>query len=147
MISLRRSRRDELEVFDQMDRQAHASEYVIQTGIDTHRNNFDDPRISYLSIENAGGEFCGYFILVLEADNDGVEFRRILIDGQQRGIGQAAIGAMESYCKKEFKIKRIWLDVYEDNEVGVHIYEKLGYTRFEEEYVDGRKLYLYEKIL
>ncbi|HKJ54338.1 MAG TPA: GNAT family protein [Gammaproteobacteria bacterium] len=54
---------------------------------------------------------------------------------------------MESYCKANFKAKRIWLDVYEDNEIGIHVYEKLGYERFGEERVDGRKLYLYEKTL
>ena len=147
MISLRRSEREELETFDEMDRQAHASKFVIQTGIDTHRSNFNDPRIHYLSVENGGGEFCGYFILALEPENESVEFRRILIDGQKRGIGQAAIIEMERYCENEFGVNRIWLDVYADNAVGIHVYEKLGYTRFGEERVDGRKLYLYEKAL
>ena len=147
MISLRRSKREELETFDEMDRQDHARNFVIQTGIESHQKYFDDPGISYLSIENASGEFCGYFILALEQDNDSVEFRRILIDGRKRGIGQAAISEMESYCINEFKVNRIWLDVYEDNEIGIHVYEKLGYRRFDEECVDGRKLYLYEKAL
>ena len=147
MISLRLSKQEELPGFDEMDRQTHASKFVIQTGIETHREHFSDPGISYLSIFDGGGEVCGYFILVLEADNESVEFRRILIDRQKRGIGQAAINEMESYCKANFKAKRIWLDVYEDNEIGIHVYEKLGYERFGEERVDGRKLYLYEKTL
>ena len=54
---------------------------------------------------------------------------------------------MESYCKTEFNVKRIWLDVYEDNEIGMHIYEKMGYERFKEKLVEGRKLYFYEKAL
>ena len=147
MISLRRSKREELETFDEMDRQDHARNFVIQTGIESHQEYFDDPGITYLSIENANAEFCGYFILVPEPDNDSAEFRRILVDGRKRGIGQAAISEMESYCKNEFGVNRIWLDVYEDNEIGIHVYEKLGYRRFGEECVDGRKLYLYEKAL
>ena len=147
MISLRPSNRDELEIFDEMDRQEHARNFVIQTGIETHQNYFRDPKISYLSIENSRGEFCGYFILVLEAVSGSVEFRRILIDQKQRGIGQAAIAEMESYCKNKFKVRRIWLDVYEDNEIGMHIYEKMGYKRFREKPVEGRKLYFYEKAL
>ena len=147
MISLRPSSRAELEIFDAMDSQAHARRYVIQTGMATHRQNFDDPDIAYLSIENGDGEFCGYFILVREADGRSIEFRRILVDHRKRGIGQAAIAAMERYCKAEIGVDRIWLDVFEDNEVGIHIYEKLGYVRFKEEPADGRMLYFYEKTL
>lgn len=147
MISLRLSRTEELEIFDEMDRQAHARKFVIQTGIETHREYFSDPKISYLSIENSRGEFCGYFILVHEADTDSVEFRRILIDQEHRGIGQAAIEEMENYCKENLSAKRIWLDVYEDNEIGMHIYEKMGYVRFKEEPAGNRSLFFYEKAL
>jgi RimJ/RimL family protein N-acetyltransferase len=130
-----------------MDRQAHARKYVIQTGMATHRENFDNPDIRYLSIENEDGEFCGYFILVLEAKSDSVEFRRILVDRLKRGIGQQAIAEMERYCKSVIGTDRIWLDVFEDNAIGIHVYEKLGYRRFGEETLAGRKLFLYEKSL
>ena len=130
-----------------MDSQPHARQFVIQTGMATHRENFDDPNITYLSIENGDGEFCGYFILVLEPDTGSIEFRRILVDHRMRGIGQAAIVEMERYCKSVIGVDRIWLDVFEDNEIGIHIYEKLGYRRFREEPAAGRKLYFYEKSL
>ena len=64
MISLRPSKRDELELFDGMDRQDHANIFVNQTGLKTHKKYYSDPNITYLSIENSSGEFCGYFILV-----------------------------------------------------------------------------------
>ena len=147
MIRLRPSSREELDMFDTMDRQAHARDYVLQTGIETHRQYFDDPGITYLSIEDHRGEFCGYFILVLENATGSVEFRRILIDRDRRGIGQAAIIEMEGYCRHTLNAKRIWLDVFEDNEVGIHIYEKMGYTRFKQQRLDGRQLYFYEKPL
>ena len=147
MISLRPSKREELETFDAMDRQAHARRFVIQTGLETHRRNFGDPGIVYLSIENGSGEFCGYFILVLEPETGSIEFRRILIDREKRGIGQAAIAEMENYCKSEFGAKRIWLDVFEDNQIGMHIYRKMGYARFGKSQVEDRKLYFYEKDL
>ncbi len=70
MISLRPSIREELEIFDEMDRQDHARNFVIQTGLETHQKYFNDPKITYLSIENSSGEFCGYIILVLEPDTE-----------------------------------------------------------------------------
>lgn len=54
---------------------------------------------------------------------------------------------MEEYCKQTLSSTRIWLDVYEDNEVGKYIYEKLGYNRFKVEMVGRRELYFYEKLL
>ena len=62
-------------------------------------------------------------------------------------VGQAAIIEMEGYCRHTLNVKRIWLDVFEDNEVGIHIYEKMGYTRFKQQRLDGRQLYFYEKPL
>ena len=147
MISLRTSTRDELKLFDALDRQVHASKFVIGTGLKTHQKYFDDPNITYLSIENSRGEFCGYFVLVVEPDTESVEFRRILIDQNKRGVGQVAITEMENYCRKEFSVKRIWLDVYEDNAIGRHIYEKMGYQQFKEELEEGRQLLFYEKAL
>ena len=147
MISLRPSTRDELEIFDALDRQIHASKFVISTGLKTHQKYFDDPNITYLSIENSRGEFSGYFVLVVEPDTESVEFRRILIDQNKRGVGQVAITEMENYCRKEFSVKRIWLDVYEDNAIGRHIYEKMGYQQFKEELEEGRQLLFYEKAL
>ncbi len=130
-----------------MDRQDHALRFVTQTGIETHQKYYDDPNIIYLSIEDNRGGFAGYFILVLERDTLSLELRRILIDQSKRGVGQAAITEMENYCRKEFGVSKIWLDVYEDNEIGRHIYEKMGYQQFKAELEEGRNLLFYEKAL
>ena len=147
MILLRPSKRDELETFAGMERQAHANRFVNPTDLETHQNNFDNGEVTYLSIENSSGEFLGYFILVVEPDTESVEFRRILIDQNKRGVGQIAIAEMENYCRERLNVKRIWLDVYEDNAIGMHIYEKMGYKQFDVELVGGRKLLFYEKTL
>ena len=145
MISLRPSKKEELTIFDAMDRQEHARHFVIQTGLENHQKYFADPAITYLSIENGRNELCGYFILVLDAETDSVEFRRIIIDQNKRGIGQVAIITMENYCKNQFNVKRIWLDVFADNTRGIHIYQKLGYTLFERGEHQGRALLYMEK--
>ena len=54
---------------------------------------------------------------------------------------------MERYCRDALDAGRIWLDVYEDNAVGIHIYEKMGYARFKAERVGARRLFFYEKRL
>lgn len=147
VIRLRASRVDELERFDRLDRQEHARRFVLATGLARHRELFRDDAVTYLSIETMDGTFCGYFILVHEQEVETVEFRRIIIDASARGVGQTAIGLMEDFCRTRLKAKRIWLDVFDDNTRGMHIYEKLGYRRFREEAVEDRKLLFYEKPL
>lgn len=142
MVNLRVSRYEELEIFSGMDKQPHASQFINATSLATHRKNFADENIIYLSIEKAEGELIGYFILVVSEGCDGVEFRRILIDQNQRGVGQVAIMQMGNYCRMTIGVTRIWLDVYEDNERGKYIYEKLGYERFKTEKVGERLLVL-----
>jgi len=147
MIKLRESQYSELPIFCEFERQSHARHFVDATPLLTHQNNFIDENIIYLSIDNAAGELAGYFILVNEAQQDSVEFRRILIDAKHTGIGQAAILEMENYCKHTLNACRIWLDVYDDNDKGKHIYEKMGYKRFKTRTHNDRQLHLYDKIL
>ncbi len=147
MTTLRKSTYEELTAFCDIEKQVHAQAFINSSSLETHRKNFANKNIVYLSIENKAGSLAGYFILALEADRKTVEFRRIIIDENERGIGQEAIREMELYCKKQLAAKRIWLDVYEDNEKGKHIYEKLGYKRFKQGKYGDRVLFYYEKTL
>lgn len=146
-IHLRRSTYKELDPISQMEKQPHARNFVDPIQLASHQELFRNEDVEYLSIVNAQGQLAGYFILVSEAEVQSVEFRRVLIDANERGIGQTAIAQMERYCREVLGAKRIWLDVYDDNTRGKHIYEKLGYTRFKSEARGERLLHFYEKSL
>jgi len=103
MVFLRQTTRDELEIFDAIDRQSHAIRFITQIGVKAHQDFFDDPNITYLTIVNEEGELSGYIVLVLESDNQSVELRRISIDQNKRGVGQAALMQVESFSEKSEK--------------------------------------------
>jgi len=147
VVSIRLSVRDELDAFVRMERQPHAIRFINADELDVHQRDFENPSLVYLSIINIESELSGYFLLALEHDTDSVEFRRILLDQHQRGIGQLAITEMEAYSRNVLHCERVWLDVYADNKIAKHIYEKLGYTPFRDEVIKGRKLIYYEKNL
>lgn len=147
MINLSTSKENQLESFIKMEKQSHAKDFINGTDLTTHKRDFKDKNIIYLSITNENNDLIGYIILALSSDINEVEFRRILIDQNERGVGQAAIIKMEEYCKKVLNSKKIWLDVYEINVIGKHIYEKLGYRKFKEEESNGKKLFFYHKNL
>ena len=54
---------------------------------------------------------------------------------------------MEEYCRERLGRSRIWLDVFEFNQRGQHIYQKLGYRRFDQGEVEGKVLFFYDKLL
>ncbi|GEM77397.1 GNAT family N-acetyltransferase [Vibrio sagamiensis] len=64
-----------------------------------------------------------------------------------KGLGQLAIKEMEQYCAEHLNCLKVWLDVFESNSRGIHIYQKLGYTQFKEAFYEGKKLLFMEKML
>ena len=129
-----------------MERQPHASKFINAIPLAGHQETFALEHIVYLSIEGQDGKLAGFIVLATEQGNS-IEFRRILVDENQRGIGQMAITLMEHYCQKNMGTTRIWLDVYDDNEIGQHIYDKLQYRRFKSERRGERLLHFYDKSL
>ena len=65
MITLRESKYEELTAFCDMEKQVHAQTFITTSSLETHRKNFADNNIVYLSIDNDVGSLAGYFILAL----------------------------------------------------------------------------------
>ena len=145
-ISLRRTEASELAGFVVLEQDIDAAAHILPTTLQQHQAQFARDDIVYLTIER-GGTTCGFFILVLEQDGNSVEFRRIVVTPRGDGIGQRAIPAMEDWCRDRLGRGRIWLDVFDSNPRGRHVYEKLGYRRFDEAPYDNRILYFYHKAL
>lgn len=145
MIILKETNERELSTLSRMERQPHARNFLDATSLAGHQKNFSNPDIIYLSIVKEDGAVAGYIILGIEKRPDSVEFRRVVIDKHQIGIGQTVIKKMESYCKTKLYAKRICLDVYEDNAKAIYVYEKLGYRRFKTEKRGERLLHFYDK--
>lgn len=144
MIELRATRIVELQLFFAMEQDADTHSYILPYSLQQHRQEFEREDIVYLSIY-ALDELAGFFILKLDSDHSSVEFRRVVIANKGQGIGQSAIRAMEDYCRYQLQRHRIWLDVFEFNQRGQHIYEKLGYRLFDSGDLDGKKLLFYQK--
>lgn len=145
-IQLEKAREVDIETFAQMEGHSDTAQFIVLTSVQQHRALFLDDSIIYLRIMNSQ-RIVGFFILVLDKDAVSVEFRRIVIAQNERGIGQNAIRLMESFCRTGLSRSRIWLDVYETNTRGRHIYEKLGYQLFARKTSDSSSLLYYEKSL
>ena len=54
---------------------------------------------------------------------------------------------MEDFCRDTLECNRVWLDVFDFNPRGMHVYRKLGYRLLGEENFEGRRLLAFDKIL
>jgi RimJ/RimL family protein N-acetyltransferase len=147
MITLRPAGYPELDRFCELDLQPHAVNFVTGGSLEVHQRDFVRDDTYYLSIIDADNGLLGYFLLFLENQGKTVQFHRIVIDQDARGVGQWAIAQMQTFCRHQLGATDIWLDVFDDNPRGIHIYEKLGFHRFKSEPYDHRILHFYRKVL
>nr|WP_086939893.1 GNAT family N-acetyltransferase [Thaumasiovibrio occultus] len=128
-----------------MERENGVGDFVLPYTLAQHAAFIAGNELTYLSIYHCD-VLVGFIILRQESDQV-VEFRRIVIAARGKGLGQNAIKAMESYCVTQLGCQRIWLDVFADNQRGLHIYHKLAFVVFHEQSVNNRRLLLLQKYL
>ncbi|MCF2856955.1 GNAT family N-acetyltransferase [Pseudoalteromonas sp. SMS1] len=145
MIEIKPAQFEHIDAFVTMEQADNTSTYIIPYSKEMHFAEMHKEDIVYLSVFDQG-VLAGFMILACES-NHSVEFRRIVIASKGNGVGQKAIYLMEAYCVKQLCCQRIWLDVFESNLRGIHIYKKLGYQPFDDSSHMGKKLILMEKEL
>ncbi|KZX02011.1 histone acetyltransferase [Pseudoalteromonas luteoviolacea] len=145
MLELLQSQPEEVGAFIAMEQESSTLAHIIPYAKEAHLEAMSNEHIVYLSIY-AEQKLAGFMILAIVQEKS-VEFRRIVISNKGKGVGQKAVALMEAYCVESLKRKHIWLDVFEKNARGIHIYTKLGYSQFDEAIHAGSKLILMEKSL
>lgn len=145
MLTLQPAKKQDVALFTQMEMAQDTSSYIIPYTEEQHIAEMEKNEIKYLSIYQQN-TLIGFIILALESGTR-VEFRRIVIAQKGCGYGQIAMQLLEQYCKQELQKRVIWLDVFESNKRGIHIYQKLGYQQFELAEHEGKTLLLMQKEL
>ncbi|KZN67452.1 GNAT family N-acetyltransferase [Pseudoalteromonas luteoviolacea] len=145
MIELLQSHPQEVDAFVVMEQESSTLAHIIPYTKEAHLEAMSHEHIIYLSVY-AEQKLAGFMILAIDQKNS-VEFRRIVIANKGAGVGQKVIALMETYCIENLKRTHVWLDVFEKNTRGIHIYTKLGYSQFDEAMHAGSKLILMEKSL
>ncbi len=80
-------------------------------------------------IEDGGGAAVGFVLLAgVASPHRSVEFRRIVVTGKGRGIGRAAIRAVQSLAFDDISAHRLWLDVKEHNARARRLYVEEGFV-------------------
>lgn len=143
-VFIRKSDIDEAPVFVAMESSDNTADFILSYSLEKHQVEMSKPGIDYYSII-CKGQLAGFIIIAINEQGADIELRRIVVASRSRGIGQTAILALEHYCRGKYNCHRIWLDVFESNQHGRYLYEKLGFRFYKESLLEGRKLLFYEK--
>ncbi len=71
----------------------------------------------------------GFSLIRIDFKSEVFELRRIAVSEKRKGYGKEAMLALLQYAFEEKQMNRFWLDVYPDNLIGIHLYERLGMHR------------------
>lgn len=92
-----------------------------------------------------GNELIGFTMYGLwknEGDDGRVWLDRFLIDEHHQGKGYAnlVLPTLLKHIADEYRCKEIYLSVYANNAVAIHLYEKFGFLRNGETDINGEKV-------
>lgn len=105
------------------------SQFVQQYDLAEHKKILENE--CHLSIfKKKNNSLVGYIILAGVYDKKkAIEFRRIVVSEKGLGYGKDSIELIKKICFKNYKVEKIWLDVYSDNKKAIKLYESQGFLK------------------
>ena len=106
-------------------------QFVHQYPKNKHIALLKDDDCLHLSIKRLDNEkLIGHMIIFGVCNQNKVlEFRRITINEKGLGFGREAIRLLKQLCFEKLRFHRLWLDVYDDNDRAISLYESEGFTK------------------
>lgn len=127
-IRLRPTRPDDIPFVCEVESAPDNRQMVEQWSEDEHLTALNAEHSKHLIIEDERGERVGYVILEgLSRPGEDAFLRRIVVARKGEGIGDRAMEATERYCFEELGIPCLKLEVHDDNERAIGLYERHGF--------------------
>ncbi|MBN1415745.1 MAG: GNAT family N-acetyltransferase [Bacteroidales bacterium] len=106
-------------------------QFVLQYPKDRHVSLLTDNDCLHLSIKRIDNDkIIGHVIIFgVSSQNKVLEFRRITINEKGIGFGREAIRLIKKLCFEKLGFHRLWLDVYDDNDIAIRLYESEGFIK------------------
>jgi diamine N-acetyltransferase len=103
--------------------------FIIAWSREQHTAALADPDLGHSIIEDSSGKRAGFAILAgLTNPHGSVELRRIVVTVKRKGIGRAALRALEHIAFHRRRAHRLWLDLKQHNDRARAFYEAEGFA-------------------
>ena len=131
-VTLRPSTLADLDYITALERRDDSREHIGQWSDWEHLGAIEGRNGRSHHIIERDGERAGYLIAYdCRAKDCGFYVKRILVDRKDAGTGSAALEGFVNRAFAQRSTSCVWLMVREANARGRHIYEKLGFVRFD----------------
>ena len=102
-------------------------DFIWQGTVEEHMSEIRDGEHLLLIFRRKEDDaLAGYTLIHQNFKSHIFEIRRIALVFKRQGYGREAMNALIRYAFEETETNRLWLDVYTDHPVGIHLYESLG---------------------
>jgi diamine N-acetyltransferase len=130
-IGLRPATIDDVDYIYELEARPENSRFVMAYSRERHLQVIDSADEELLIIVDKTTNLpFGFMILAgLTNPNLSLEFRRLVIGDKGKGIGRQVVKLVMQYCFTSLMFHRLWLDVYEDNLRGIHLYQSIGFKQ------------------
>ena len=144
-VELRPSTRADLEYITTLERRDDNREHIGQWSDWEHLSAIEGRNGRSHWIVERDGERAGYLIAYdCRAGDAGFYVKRILVDRKDGGTGTQALRRFVDYAFSRGGVSCVWLTVREANARGRHIYQKLGFQRFDPSPEEARRYDAFE---
>ena len=144
-VELRPGTRGDLDFITALERRSDNLEHIGQWSDWEHLSAIEGRNGRSHWIIERDDERAGYIIAYdCRAADAGFYVKRILVDRKDGGTGSAAL---QAFIDRAFSLQRVscvWLMVREINARGRHVYEKLGFQRFDPPPEEARRYDAFE---
>ena len=89
----------------------------------------DKNQLVFIFKKKEDDSVIGFALIRLDLENEVFELRRVSISEKGLGFGKEALQGLLKHAFEDRNLNRFWLDVYQDNIVGIKLYESLGMHR------------------
>jgi RimJ/RimL family protein N-acetyltransferase len=144
-VELRASTRADLDFITTLERRPDNLQHIGQWSDWEHLAAIEGRNGRSHWIIQREGERAGYLIAYdCRAGDAGFYVKRILVDRKDGGTGTEALRRFIAFAFARERVSCVWLMVREANARGRHIYEKLGFRRFEPTPDEARRYDIFE---
>ncbi|MDM8534522.1 GNAT family protein [Clostridiaceae bacterium HSG29] len=129
-LNIRYATEEDINYIMETERSIENKDFIFQGTYESHKHEINANELLLLIIEKKiDNEKIGFFLSSYDQKSDVFELRRIAINLKNQGYGYELILGLMEHVFNNLSINRFWLDVFDYNKHGIHIYEKLGMQR------------------
>lgn len=129
IIGLAKTNIPDIEFIQQLEDGVENARFIYPYSNERHLQSINNADERHFTVWNKKLTIIEGFIILagMEDPNLSLEFRRIVIASKGNGYGRRCLKLVKRYCFETLVRHRLWLDVFENNQRAIQLYQSEGF--------------------